>query len=156
MSDLEDISARLYRLSADDNFVQWMGVELSDVRAGHVEIQMTVREDHLNFMGWAHGGVLFSFADTAFGLASNSHQHESVGVDAHIAFLSGVRLGDVLMATATEVSRTKRKGVYRVDVMRKADDILIATFTGTVLVTEKVWDQCRIQKRNGAIGSGLE
>ena len=119
MSDPQSIATRLQRLSADDNFVQWMGVELVDVRVGHVEIQMTVREDHLNFMGWAHGGLLFSFADTAFGLASNSHQHESVGIDAHIAFLSGVRLGDVLIATATEVSRTKRKGVYRVDVTRK-------------------------------------
>jgi acyl-CoA thioesterase len=141
MSDPQSIATRLQRLSADDNFVQWMGVELVDVRVGHVEIQMTVREDHLNFMGWAHGGLLFSFADTAFGLASNSHQHESVGIDAHIAFLSGVRLGDVLIATATEVSRTKRKGVYRVDVTRKVDGVLIVTFTGTVLVTGKIWDQ---------------
>lgn len=141
MSDQQSIAARLNRLSADDNFVQWMGVELVDVHAGHVEIQMTVREDHLNFMGWAHGGLLFSFADTAFGLASNSHEHESVGIDAHIAFLSGVRLGDILIATAIEVSRTKRKGVYRVDVTRKADGVLIATFTGTVLVTGKSWDQ---------------
>ena len=141
MSDPQSIATRLQRLSADDNFVQWMGVELVDVRVGHVEIQMTVREDHLNFMGWAHGGLLFSFADTAFGLASNSHQHESVGIDANIAFLSGVRLGDVLIATATEVSRTKRKGVYRVDVTRKVDGVLIVTFTGTVLVTGKIWDQ---------------
>lgn len=141
MSDQQSIAARLNRLSGGDNFVQWMGVELVDVHVGHVEIQMTVREDHLNFMGWAHGGLLFSFADTAFGLASNSHEHESVGIDAHIAFLSGVRLGDTLIATATEISRTKRKGVYRVDVTRKADGVLIATFTGTVLVTGKSWDQ---------------
>lgn len=141
MSDQEQIAARLQRLSADDNFVQWMGVELAEARAGHVQIQMTIRDDHLNFMGWAHGGVLFSFADTAFGLASNSHEHESVGIDAHIAFLSGVRVGDVLRASATEVSRTKRKGVYRVDVARNPDDTLIATFTGTVLVTGKTWDQ---------------
>lgn len=140
MSDQQQIAARLQRLSTEDNFVQWMGVELVDARAGYVEIQMTVREDHLNFMGWAHGGVMFSFADTAFGLASNSHDRESVGIDAHIAFLSGVRLGDVLNAIATEVSRTKRKGVYRVDVMRNDNDTLIATFTGTVLVTDKTWD----------------
>ena len=140
MSDIERIDARLRQLSADDNFVQWMGVDVCDVIAGVVTIEMTVRDDHLNFMGWAHGGVLFSFADTAFGLASNSHDRESVGIDAHIAFLSGVRVGDVLRAKATEVSRTKRKGVYRVDVTRAADSTLIATFTGTVLVTDKTWD----------------
>lgn len=140
MSDIGAVSARLSRLAAKDNFVNWMGVELGDVRAGHVQIRMTVRDDHLNFMGWAHGGLLFAFADTAFGLASNSHDHQSVGIDAHIAYLSGVRVDDVLIAVATEVSRTKRKGVYRVDVTREGDDLLIATFTGTVLVTEKTWD----------------
>lgn len=140
MSDIESVSARLGRLATEDNFVSWLGVELGDVRAGHVQIHMTVRDDHLNFMGWAHGGLLFAFADTAFGLASNSHDHQSVGIDAHIAYLSGVRRDDVLIATATEVSRTKRKGVYRVDVTREGDDLLIATFTGTVLVTEKIWD----------------
>lgn len=137
----ETVAGRLNRLAAEDNFVSWMGVELSEVRAGHVQIRMSVREEHLNFMGWAHGGVLFALADTAFGLASNSHDHESVGIDAHIAYLSGVRRDDVLIATANEVSRTKRKGVYRVDVTRESDEILIATFTGTVLVTEKMWDQ---------------
>lgn len=140
MSDIQSLASRLSRLAAEDNFVSWMGVELEDVRAGHVQIRMTVRDDHLNFMGWAHGGVLFAFADTAFGLASNSHDHQSVGIDAHIAYLSGVRQDDVLIATANEVSRTKRKGVYRVDVTREGDDVLIATFTGTVLVTEKTWD----------------
>lgn len=140
MSDIESVSVRLNRLAGEDNFVSWMGVELGDVRAGHVQIRMSVRDDHLNFMGWAHGGLLFAFADTAFGLASNSHDHQSVGIDAHIAYLSGVRQDDVLIATATEVSRTKRKGVYRVDVTREGDELLIATFTGTVLVTEKTWD----------------
>jgi phenylacetic acid degradation protein PaaD len=140
MSDIESVAERLNRLASADNFVSWMGVELGDVHAGHVQICITVRDDHLNFMGWAHGGLLFAFADTAFGLASNSHDHESVGIDAHIAYLSGVREGDVLIATATEVSRTKRKGVYRVDVTREGDDLLIATFTGTVFVTEKTWD----------------
>lgn len=140
MTNQDHVAARLQHLSAEDNFVQWMGVELVSVAAGQVQIQMRVREDHLNFMGWAHGGVLFSFADTAFGLASNSHHHESVGVDAHIAYLSGVRIDDVLIGIATEISRTKRKGVYRVDVAREKDDVLIATFTGTVMVTDKIWD----------------
>ena len=140
MSDIESVAKRLNRLAGEDNFVSWMGVELGDVRAGHVQVRMTVRDDHLNFMGWAHGGVLFAFADTAFGLASNSHDHQSVGIDAHIAYLSGVRQDDVLIATAIEVSRTKRKGVYRVDIMREGDDTMIAPFTGTVFVTEKKWD----------------
>lgn len=140
MSESESVRARLSRLSSQDNFVTWMGVELVNAEAGTVSVRMTVREEHLNFMGWAHGGLLFAFADTAFGLASNSRERHSVGIDAHIAYLSGVRSGDDLIATATEVSRTKRKGVYRVDVTREKDETAIVTFTGTVFVTETQWD----------------
>lgn len=140
MSETERVGTRLSRLCAEDNFVTWMGVELISAAAGAVSLRMTVRDDHLNFMGWAHGGLLFSFADTAFGLASNSRDKHSVGIDAHIAYLSGVRAGDQLIATATEVSRTKRKGVYRVDVERARDKTAIVTFTGTVFVTETQWD----------------
>ena len=82
-------------------------------------------------------GVIFSLADTAFGLASNSHDKASVGIDANVAYLSGVREGDLIEARASEISRTRRKAVYRIDVHRPSDDIAIAAFTGTVYVTEQ-------------------
>jgi acyl-CoA thioesterase len=56
-------------------------------------------------------GVIFSLADTAFGLASNSHDKASVGIDAHVAYLSGVREGNLIEACASEISRTRRKAV---------------------------------------------
>jgi acyl-coenzyme A thioesterase PaaI-like protein len=50
-----------------------------------------------------------------------------------------VQAGDVLTANAIEVTRTRRLGVYRVDVTR-ADGTLVSAFTGTVYVTSRPHD----------------
>jgi acyl-coenzyme A thioesterase PaaI-like protein len=47
-----------------------------------------------------------------------------------------VRAGDTLTASAIEVSRSRKLGVYRIDVTRQ-DGALVSTFTGTVYVTER-------------------
>ncbi len=124
-------------LLAKDAYANALGISLIDAAPGMVRVGMTVGAGALNFLGWAHGGVIFALADTAFGLASNSHETVSVGIDAHMAYLSGVREADVIEAKATEISRTRRKGVYRIDVTRPTDGAAIAAFTGTVYVTEQ-------------------
>lgn len=120
-----------------DNFAVELGIELISAEPGSVDLRLKVGARHMNFLAWSHGGVIFSLADTAFGLASNSREKVSVGIDVHMAYLSGVREGDVIEAHAREISRTRRKAVYRVDVHRPADDAAIAAFTGTVFVTEQ-------------------
>jgi len=92
---------------------------------------MTVRREHLNFLGSCHGGALFSLADGAFGLASNTHGPISAAIDSHIAFHVAAREGDELTACASEVSRSRQVATYRVDVER-GDGVRIASFTGTV------------------------
>jgi len=128
--------ARVNRLAAHDPFVKSLGIKCVDGGPGRAAVRMRVKAAHLNFNGTCHGGVVFSLADTAFGLASNSHGRVAAGIDAHVTYQAAVRQDDGLTATATEVSRTRRLAVYRVDVTR-ADGTLVATFTGTVYILEK-------------------
>jgi phenylacetic acid degradation protein PaaD len=132
-----DTRARVEAMISRDNCGRALGLEVLSAQPGQLDLRMTVRAEHLNFLNWGHGGVIFTFADTAFGMSSNTHYRVSVGIDAHIVYLSGVREGDVLEARSREISRTRRKAVYRVDVVRPADDTDIAVFTGTVFVTEQ-------------------
>jgi acyl-CoA thioesterase len=129
-----DIDARVRELAARDPFVQLLGAECVQAGPGSAVVRMTVDEQHMNFNGTCHGGVLFSLADTAFGLASNSHGRLAAAIDAHIGFTAAAHVGDVLIATAREVNRSNRVGTYRVDVQR-ADDGFVAAFTGTVYIT---------------------
>ncbi len=124
------------QLAARDRFARAMGVRLVDGGPGHATVAMMVREQHLNFNGSCHGGVIFAFADAAFGLASNSHGLIAAGIDAHITYQAAAGLGDELTAAAIEVSRSRKLAVYRIDVMR-ADGAMISSFTGTVYVTAR-------------------
>ena len=76
-------------------------------------------------------------ADSAFGLASNSHGPVAAGIDAHITFQAAVAAGDTLVARAVEVQRSRRIGVYRIDVVRAEADgseTPVSSFTGTVYI----------------------
>lgn len=127
---------RVSRLAARDKFARGLGIRCVDAGPGRAVVRMTVQEKHLNFNGTGHGGMLFTLADMAFGLASNSHGVVAAGIDAHITYHVAAQLGDVLTATATEVSRSRKLAVYRVELTRE-DDTLVASFTGTVYVTSR-------------------
>jgi acyl-CoA thioesterase len=107
-----------------------------DAGPGQATVRMEVRALHLNFNGSCHGGAIFALADTAFGLASNSHGILAAGIDAHIAFPAPARAGEVLTAVALEVSRSRRLAIYRVEV-HAGNATLVAVFTGTVYITGK-------------------
>jgi acyl-CoA thioesterase len=123
----------LNELAARDRFLRSLGMELVEGGPGRAVVSMMVREDHLNFNGTCHGGAIFALADTAFGLASNSHGTVAAGIDAHIAYPAAARLGDRLTASAQEVARATRIATYRAEVAR-ADGKIVATFTGTVFI----------------------
>jgi LAO/AO transport system kinase len=129
-----DAAARVQRLARADPFVRLLGIVCTEGGAGTATVEMTVGEQHLNFNGTCHGGAVFALADTAFGLASNSHGHLAAGIDAHITYQVAARAGERLLARAVEVSRSKKLAVYRVDLTR-GDGAPISSFTGTVYVT---------------------
>jgi LAO/AO transport system ATPase/phenylacetic acid degradation protein PaaD len=130
---------RLERLAAADPFVQALDIRFLGGGPGKAVVAMTVAHQHLNFNGSCHGGAIFALADTAFGLASNSHGPVAAGIDAHITYQAPAGLGDALTATATEVTRSRRLAVYRIDVAR-ADGTIVSSFTGTVYITARHHD----------------
>jgi acyl-CoA thioesterase len=135
----EQARKRVAEMAAHDPFVHSLGIECTGGGFGRAAVSLKVRREHLNFNGTCHGGVIFALADTAFGLASNSHGAVAAGIDAHITYQVAVQAGDVLTASAIEVTRSRRLGVYRVDVAR-TDGTPVSSFTGTVYVTSRAHD----------------
>jgi acyl-CoA thioesterase len=136
MTDTTDPAALVARLLERDALANLLGVELVEAGPGRCVLRMTVRPDHLNGYGGGHGGMIFSLADIAFAMASNSRGHMAVGINAGISYFVGTKEGDVLYARAVELNRSRRLGSYRIDVERN-DGTLVAAFTGTVSVSEK-------------------
>ena len=115
-------------LAAEGTGPAW-GIEIEEARTGYARIRMTLRADMLNGHGIAHGGMIFSLADTAFAYACNSRNLRSVAAQASIVFLDAAREGEVLIAEAEEQALVGRSGVYNVSV-RTEDGRAIAEFQG--------------------------
>jgi len=136
MEAKSEVELRVARLAGRDRLMRHLGLECVGAGPGRAAVSLVIRDDHLNFNGTCHGGAIFALADSAFGLASNSQGVIAAAIDAHITYQVAVKPGDTLTATAVEVSRSRKLGVYRVDVTRQ-DGALVSSFTGTVYVTER-------------------
>lgn len=109
-----------------DNTVRTLGLERLSIKPGHATVAMTVLPAMVNGLGVTNGGAIFTFADTAFSLASNAYNERTVAAHCCISFLLPTRLGDRLIATATEVVRSARSGIY--DVSVTLENMAIAEF----------------------------
>lgn len=114
---------------ANDNASKWAGLEIAEIDEGQARLEMTVEAHHCNGHGICHGGVTFMLADSAFAFACNSRNQSTVAQSNSITFTSPGRLGDRLIARATEVSLTGRSGIYDVTVENQ-DGQMIAAFRG--------------------------
>ncbi len=78
----------------DVPFLEHLGIEAEEAGHGRVRIALTLRPEHINSFGVAHGGVVMTLLDAAMGLAARSgHQHAggAMTLDMTTSFLDGGR-----------------------------------------------------------------
>ena len=121
----------------EDDASKGLGMEILEVKPGHATLAMTVRPDMVNGQRIAHGGFIFTLADSAFAFACNSRNERVVAAQGNITFIKPGKLGDRLVATAREISRGGRSGIY--DVRVTVDDTAIAEFRGHSRVIGGAW-----------------
>lgn len=114
---------------ARDRASRGLGMAIERIGAGQSVLAMTVRPDMVNGHGMCHGGFIFMLADSAFAFACNSYNVTTVAAACDIAYLKAVRPGEVLRATAREVYRESRNGIYDIAVTDHAGAV-VAQFRG--------------------------
>lgn len=125
---------------ANDRTSKALGMQVLAVGPGSATLTMTVREDMLNGHDLCHGGLVATLADSAFAYACNTHNDVTVASGFDINLLAAARLGDTLTATAHEVNKAGRTGVYDVAVSNQRGEAVAAfrgrshTFKGRHLV----------------------
>jgi acyl-CoA thioesterase len=113
----------------EDQASQKLGMTLDRVAPGEATLSMTVLESMANGHATCHGGYIFTLADSAFAFACNAYDQRTVAQQAGITFIAPAFVGDRLTATAREISRKGRGGIYDVRVTNQAGDI-VAEFRG--------------------------
>ncbi len=123
------------RLMRRDRFAAAQGIALVEVREGYARARLRLGPRHLNGVGVAQGGALFTLADFAFAAASNSHGTVAVGLDTSMTFARAGTRG-VLTAEAREEVVSRRVSVCSVRVTDDAGE-LVALFRGTAFRKEQ-------------------
>lgn len=124
-----------------DQFSRWMGIQINHVTEGSAELSMTVRAEMVNGFGVCHGGITYSFADSALAFACNGQGRLTMSTDNSIHYAKPVQVGDRLTARAVEISAGSRIAHYQVAVYR--DKEVVAHFQGTVYRSGKYHAQAK-------------
>lgn len=118
------------RFFSRDRYAALTGIKIIEVGEGYCQASLTIQDKHLNAANVVQGGAIFTLADLAFAVASNSQGQLALAVNVNISFLSSKSSG-TLFATATELGEPKRLGAYDVIVTDELGKI-IARFNGMV------------------------
>jgi acyl-CoA thioesterase len=123
---------QLKKYFTKDAFAELCGIELIEAGPGFARTRLAVDKQHLNSLGMAHGGVVFTLADMAFAAAAHTRGKSAVAINTTISFIKAGRT-DILYAEAKEVSRNRKLATYSVLVTDAAGEVL-ALFQGTVYI----------------------
>lgn len=116
--------------SDNDLFAKHNGIELLEAGAGRSLVSMKIMPYHFNAAGTVHGGAIFTLADFAFAVASNSHGRLAMGINTSVNFVKAAVSG-TLFAEATEQSLNARLATYSV-LVTDGDKNIVAIFQGMV------------------------
>jgi len=113
----------------DDNASHALGIEMDVTGVGTANARMVIRDDMVNGLDVCHGGLVFALADTAFAFACNAYNNQSFAASCQIEFMRPAKLGDELLAIASEDYRGRRSGYYTVKIQNQRDEA-VALFRG--------------------------
>jgi acyl-CoA thioesterase len=116
--------------SAEDLFARHTGIELLEVGQGWAKASMKIEPFHFNGAKTVHGGAIFTLADFAFAVASNSHGTLAMGINTSVSFVKAATKG-TLYAEAREQARNLRLASYSVQITDDVNDV-VAIFQGMV------------------------
>ena len=114
---------------ASDRASKSLGMRIVEVGPGRAVLEMEVRESMVNGHDLCHGGLIATLAASAFAFACNSYNELTVASGFSIDLLAPGKLGDVLTARCTEVSKSGRTGVYDAVVSNQRGE-RVAVFRG--------------------------
>jgi acyl-CoA thioesterase len=115
---------------ADDRASRDLGMQALTIEVDHAVVRMAVTDSMVNGHAIAHGGFIFTLADSTFALACNSRGQLTVAAGADITFVTAAHRGDVLVADGRVRAAYGRSGITDVTVTRESDGALVAEFRG--------------------------
>ena len=123
------------KLISRDPFSRWMGIEIIEVKEGLCKIRCSIGKEMINGFEVAHGGIIYSLADTALAFSAITDGRVALSLDNSTSYAKKARLGDTITACSKAVNITYRTGLFDIKITNQTSDI-IAIMKGTVYRSE--------------------
>jgi acyl-CoA thioesterase len=118
-----------------NTFATNTGIEIMELSSGTAKCVMPIRDSHRNLFGTVNAGAIYTLAETAFGIAANSHGYAAVASNLTIAYVKPATNG-TLTAHARERSTGGRLAVFSVEVLDDHNE-LVAEVQATAYRTKR-------------------
>lgn len=129
MTERELAQGCAHAMFSEDPASRAMGMRIEASEPGYARVSMVLRDDMTNGHRTAHGGLVFSLADSAFAFACNSRNVRTVAQHCSITFVTPAAEGETLVAEARELHLAGRFGIYDV-IVTAGDGRMVAVFRG--------------------------
>ena len=137
MTDEQELAEKVvHKMYDNDDFSKWMGVEIIEIKPKRSVVRMKIRGEMLNGHDVCHGGIPFALADTAFAFASNTQGKIALSIDTSMSYPAKILEGDIITATAKELTSGNRIAKYDVTLTNQNDE-LVGLFRGTVYMLDE-------------------
>ncbi|MBB4119745.1 acyl-CoA thioesterase [Mesonia hippocampi] len=124
------------KMMEKDYCTQWLDTSLLEIKEGYCKLSMRVRKEMLNGHGILHGGIAFTFADSAFAFASNSYGRVSVSINGNMIYSKAAHEGELLYAEAKALNVTYKTADFDVEISNEQGEVYYY-FRGTVYRSSK-------------------
>lgn len=114
-----------------DPYATFLGIKLKQLKQGYAQVEIELKKELCNFLGYVHGGLIFSLADQAFAAAANSSGKVAVALQMNITYIKAPSVGDTLFAEAKAEHLGSKIGLYLMKVTN-SQNTLIAEAQGIV------------------------
>jgi len=114
-----------------DPWARALAIQWLELGRGYCRTRLRLQPHMVNFLGYPHGGVIFTPADVTLGAASNSHGVDAVALSVTISYLSAVAPDATLVAEGRQLKQGRRAGFYAITVTTE-DGAPVAAAQGIV------------------------
>ncbi len=115
-----------FKAACKTGFIDYSGIEITNVGEGHAEGEIQILPHHLNPGGALHGGLIFTLMDTIGGFSTRTLGVLPTTLSSTINYLRPTVGTKVLKAKADVLKRGKNVSVVRIDLLND-QDVLVAS-----------------------------
>lgn len=99
--------ANIIELNHNCSYHKLLDIYVTELSVGKAVLEVAIKEKHLNPLNIAHGGVSYSLADTAMGVAIRTLNYYSVTIEIYMNYIKPINKDDTIKAIGTVVDSGK-------------------------------------------------